>query len=58
MRVELREEGMEIHGGAGVSYNFFTKSGTTLRCDVKKGVHYRVSGQKCKKKLIMQNTPK
>ena len=32
--VELTDERMEVHGVAGGSYEFFTKSDMTLCCDV------------------------
>ena len=36
MHVELTDEHMDAHGGAGGSYEFCTKSGMTLRYDVSK----------------------
>ena len=36
MAVELTDEHMDAHGGAGGSYDFFTKCGMTLRYDVSK----------------------
>ena len=34
MHVELTDEHMDAHGGAGGSYKFYTNSGMTLRYDV------------------------
>ena len=49
MHVELTCEHMEAHGSAGGSYEFWTKSGMTLRHDVWKGINFRANGQKDQK---------
>ena len=49
MRVELKDDRMDAHRGAGNSYEFCTKSGVTLRYDVQKAIHCRAKRSKIQK---------
>ena len=52
MHIELTDEHMEEHGGASGSYEFCTKYGMTLRCDVSKSDQFpRMTVKNIKKNL-------